>query len=308
MPFDRHQRAACWRLVHSLEALGHHATSWGVNPTQLLYLTALAAVSVVSGCAHRAAPLPKLEAAQAADQEPVATPAEAQAQARYNKGIQTLRRGLYQDAISHFEAVRTEHPYSRFAALSELRIADAHMDRHQHLEAIDAYRAFLRFHPTHPEAAYALGRVGEAYYAQIPRDFWLMPPSEEKDLGHVKEAITAYEDLLARYPAAQSSAQAQTHLAAARRKLADHEMYVARFYFARRQWAGAEGRLLGLLKQYTDLGLDAEALWLLAQAQKNQGRCEHALASVTRLLADYGDTQQGRRAQRLLEQLEGASP
>jgi outer membrane protein assembly factor BamD len=229
-------------------------------------------------------------------------------QGRYQGALRALDRGLYQDAIKDLEAIRTEFPYSQYAALSELRIADAHMRRSQYLEAIDAYRTFLRFHPSHPEAAYALGRVGEAYFAQIPKDYYLMPPAAEKDLSHVKEAIAAYEDLLARYPQASDAPEAQKHLQACQKKLADHEMYVARFYLARKQWGGVVLRCTGLLANYPNLGLDAEALYMAAQAYGQLGQIDQAVASVTRLLADYPNTQAGRRAQSLLEHLEGRMP
>ena len=230
---------------------------------------------------------------------------ELTAQGRYKDAERALERGLYQEAIKDFEAIRTEFPYSQYAALSELRIADAYMRRDQHLEAIDAYRTFLRFHPTHPDASYALGRIGEAYYAQIPKDYYLMPPSAEKDLSHVREAIATYQDLLARYPEARDAEAAQKHLKACQKKLADHEMYVARFYFTRQQWAGAVLRAQGILKNYPGLGLDADALYMAAQAHAHLGQMDQAVASVTQLLADYPNTQAGQRAQSLLEHLEG---
>lgn len=260
-------------------------------------------------CAHSSSAKPDASAqhGQATPEAPLSA-TEMEARGRYESGEKQAARGLHQDAIKEFEAIRTEYPYSRYAALSELRIADAHMQRSQYLEAIDAYRAFLRFHPSHADASYALGRVGEAYFAQIPKDFWLMPPAEEKDLGHVKEAITAYQELLSRYPGASGSSDVQDQLKACRKKLADHEMYVARFYFSRGSWPGAVLRLTGLLEDYPGVGYDADALYMLAQAQARAGHLDQALASVTRLLAEYPDTQSGRRGSRLLEQLEGRMP
>ncbi len=262
------------------------------------------------GCAHAVSPDARgggdspAEGLQPPPQEKLSE-TEIEAKTHYDGGIRALGRGMVQEAIKAFETVRTQYPYSRYSALSELRIADAHMKRSQYLEAIDAYRAFLRFHPTHPDAAYALGKVGEAYYAQIPKDFYLMPPSAEKDLSHVKEAIAAYQDLLARYPGASDTSTVQTQLQACRKKLADHEMYVARFYFKQKQWAGAALRLTGLVNAYPQVGYDGEVLLLLAQAQEHLGRLDQALASVTKLLADYPETQAGRRGRSLLEQLEG---
>lgn len=269
---------------------------------QLSYLV-LPVSLCFTACAHPN-PVAKSQLEPGQHDAALAAP-DAEALGRYNQGLRMLDRGLVQEAIKSFEAIRTEFPYSPYAALSELRVADAYMQRNQYLEAIDAYRTFLRFHPSHPDAAFALDKVGEAYFAQIPKDHVLMPPAQEKDLSHVKDAIATYQDLLSRYPGAEHAATAQKHLNACRKKLADHEMYVARFYFSRSQWAGAALRLHGLLATYPKLGHDADALWMLAQAHEHLGELDQAVASLTQLLADYPDTQAGHRGQNLLQHLEG---
>lgn len=277
--------------------------------TKQLYaaLTALTAGLSLTHCAHgQAAPNPAAasdKAAHAAADTPPATGVEAEAQALYTTGVEAMERGLYTEATKHLEAVRTEYPYSRFAALAELRIADTHMRRSQYLEAIDAYRNFLRYHPTHADAAYALGRVGEAFYAQIPGDYWFMPPAAERDLTHVRDAIDSYQDLLTRYPDAAAGAAAKKNLDACRAKLAEHEMYVARFYAKSKQWTGALTRAQELLRDYPGLGFDADALYLMAQALQALGQTDAAIAAATRLLKEFPDTEMGRRVPGLLATL-----
>ena len=293
-----------------LEASTPHATSTWVTTTHLYAaLAALTAGLTLTHCAHGGPQAVATSAAgnsaQAVSAAAGATGVEAEAQALYDAGTRALQRGLYTEAVKHLEAVRTEYPYSRFAALAELRIADSHMRRSQYLEAIDAYRNFLRYHPTHSDAAYALGRVGEAFYAQIPGDWWFMPPAAERDLTHVRQAIDSYRDLLARYPDAANSAAAQKNLDACRAKLAEHEMYVARYYAGRQQWAGALARAQELMRDYPGLGFDADALYVIAQAQQGLGQLAAAIEAAEKLLAEFPDTTMGRRVPGLLATLRG---
>jgi outer membrane protein assembly factor BamD len=127
-----------------------------------------------------------------------------------------------------------------------------------------------------------------------------MPPGAERDQTQVRQAIATYEDLLARYPSAEAAELARTHLDACRAKLAEHELYVARFYFGRQQWAGAVGRAETLLHQYGGLGLDAEALFMLGQARMAQGKIRQGRSALEQLVADHPDSRFARRVPKLL--------
>ena len=52
-------------------------------------------------------------------------------------------------------------------------------------------------------------QIGEAYHEQIPEDWFFLPPSSEKDQGNTRLAITAYRDMLSRYPESKVSEQAK---------------------------------------------------------------------------------------------------
>jgi outer membrane protein assembly factor BamD len=229
------------------------------------------------------------------------------AEGLYAQGRDQQRGGLYQEPLKTFGDVKAQYPYSRFAALAELRIADVHLEHNHHLEAIDAYRNFLRFHPTHTDAPYALSRVGEAYFAQIPRDWWFLPPSAEKEQDNIRQAITAYQDMLARYDAGELAEVARGHLAACRRKLAEHELYVARFYSRRHRHKAARLRAEALLADFDGLGLDAEALWIAAQACLGTGDTAAAQTHLRRLSDDFGDTPFGRLATARIKSLQSGS-
>lgn len=224
----------------------------------------------------------------------------------YQKGVDELESGLYSEPLSTLGDVKTQYPYSRFAAMAELRIADTHMRHQHHIEAIDGYRNFLKFHPTHAEAPYALSRIGEAYFAQIPSDWWFLPPSAEKEQDNIRQAIASYQDMLARYDAGDLADVVRKHLGDCRRKLADHELYVARFYLQRDKHLAAALRAEGLLAEFDGLGLDAQALWIAAESRMALGDTTTAKGHLDRLVAQFGQSPEGQQAANRIKSLHSA--
>ena len=52
----------------------------------------------------------------------------------------------YEEAIAKFQDIKNKFPYSRFATMAELKIADLHYDREAFVEAQSAYQLFKEFH------------------------------------------------------------------------------------------------------------------------------------------------------------------
>ena len=123
--------------------------------------------------------------------------------------------------------------------MAELRLADAEFGAKQYLQAIDGYKLFIKFHPTHDMVinGYAAYRIGEAYYKMLPGDWWLLPPSYEKDQSATADAHRQLGSFLKNYPKSAYRNKAAKRLSAINEKLASHEMYVAKFYWDReRRW------------------------------------------------------------------------
>ncbi len=221
----------------------------------------------------------------------------------YAQAVTDLKDGLYPEALDAFETIKARFPYSKYAALSDLRIADVHFERQAYVEAVDAYRNFLKYHPTHSEAPYAMFRIADAYQQQIPGDFFFLPPSAEKDQAQTKLAISAFRDMLARYPTSEYAEKAQDKLNQCRKKLADHEMYVARFYFKREKWMASAVRAEGVLRDYNGLGLDPEALWIAGNSRYFTKELVEARVHLTKLETEFADSPEAGKAKSVLEEM-----
>jgi outer membrane protein assembly factor BamD len=190
------------------------------------------------------------------------------AQKNYEKGLKELEDKDWIAASKYFGFIKTRFPYSKYAVLAELRIADAEFGAEQYLEAIDSYRLFIKFHPTHEMVAngYATYRIGEGYYRQLSGDFWLFPPSSEKDQSATEDAANELKSFLDKYPDSPYRDKAKEILIKVGKRLADHEWYVARYYWDRGKPMGTVIRLRRLLERYRGVGYDEDALWLLGRA------------------------------------------
>ncbi|MGE0870203.1 MAG: outer membrane protein assembly factor BamD [Kofleriaceae bacterium] len=190
------------------------------------------------------------------------------AQKNYDKGLKELENKDWIAAAKYFGFIKSRFPYSKYAVLAELRLADAEFGAEQYLEAIDSYRLFIKFHPTHEMVAngYVTFRIGEAYYKQLPDDMWILPPSFEKDQSATEDAANELKTFLDKYPDSPYRAKAKEILAQVGKRLADHEWYVAKYYWDRDRPMGTVIRLRRLLDRYRGVGYDEDALWLLGRA------------------------------------------
>jgi outer membrane protein assembly factor BamD len=225
------------------------------------------------------------------------------AEENYQYAEEELKDGNDAEAIKFFEFVRTKFPFSKYAALSELRLADMKYDAGRWIEAADAYREFLKLHPTHENADRAAVRVGLAHWNDAPGDLWLFPPAHEKDSAGVRNAAKDLASFLERFPDSQYRPEAEKVLAQARTRLAEHEWYVAEFYAKRKHWAGAAGRLETLVREYPGTSHEQDALMRLAEVYVKMDERFRAQQALQQLIVKHPGSPRRAEAEKLLAQL-----
>ena len=223
----------------------------------------------------------------------------------YDKGMKALDKKDWIAASKYFSFIKSRFPYSKYAVLSELRLADAEFGAESYLEAIDSYRLFIKFHPTHREVAngYAQFKIGEAYFKQLPDDFWLFPPSYEKDQSSTEDAQNELKTFLDKYPDSPYRDQAKDILKKVAKRLADHEWYVAKYYWDQGKPMGTVLRLRRLLERYRGVGYDVEALWLLGRAYVAVNMPDRAKLAWQELVAKYPQSSRANEARGALASL-----
>jgi outer membrane protein assembly factor BamD len=232
----------------------------------------------------------------------------ASAQQNYEKGMKALQNEDWLEAAKFFGFIKARFPYSKFAALAELRIADAAFGLESYLEAIDQYRLFVKFHPTHEmvENGYVQFKIAEAYTHQLPDDWFISPPAFEKDQSSALDAARELSTVIHNYPKSPFVPKAKELHAKVAHLLAEHEWYVATFYWNRNKPMGTVLRLRTLLKKYDGAGFDQDALLLLGRAyERVGGHTDDAKKSYQTLIDLYPTSEQAADARRELARLGG---
>jgi outer membrane protein assembly factor BamD len=225
------------------------------------------------------------------------------AEENYQAGVELLKDGSYPEAQKFFDYVKTKFPFSKYAALADLRSADSRFQQGQFAEAADAYANFVKLHPNHEDVDYAEFRQAEAYFKDAPSDFALFPPAYEKDLRQVKKASEALRGYLARHPDSKRGPDAKKLLAEIDDRLAAHEWYVGEFYYKRERWAGAAQRYETLVDRYPASKHAPEALLKAAHAYVAMGEKFRARTALQKLIVDHPQDARRGEAEKLLASL-----
>lgn len=228
------------------------------------------------------------------------------AQENYEYANKELSANNPTTAEQYFQHVRNRFGFSKWATLSELGLADCLMAREKFVEAADAFKQFVKQHPANERVTdgYASFRAAEAYYRQIPSDWFLAPPSYEKDQGPIIEAMREMGAFVEDYKDSPHQTKARELLRDTVRRLTDHELYVAKFYLDRDHPQAAVDRLEGMVREYPGAQREPEVLLLLGKTYLKMKKTAEARGAFEKLAKDYPADYRAHKARLYLEHIE----
>ncbi len=165
----------------------------------------------------------------------------------------------FEEAIKRYQEVKNKFPYSKFATMAELSIADSYYKQESFPEAQVAYQSFKDLHPKHPQIDYVTFRLAMSFYSQLPE-------TVDRDLTLSSRAMIFFDEMIQQYPNSEYAKESRDKKAATLKMLAGKEDYIAEFYFIRKKYDSSILRYENLLRKYSGLGFDAKALSRLAVA------------------------------------------
>ncbi len=170
----------------------------------------------------------------------------------FEQAEEEIRNDHFILATDHLKSLRNKFPYSQFAPLAQLRLADVYFLQESFGEAASAYETFRDLYPKHEKTSYALFRAAKSYFKDTPEQI-------ARDLGSANRAAETYRDFLRKYPADPLRDEAQQDLLSAEDRLASKEFYIANFYKRQGQLKAARARIEGLLVTYPQTPTAQEA-------------------------------------------------
>jgi outer membrane protein assembly factor BamD len=184
---------------------------------------------------------------------------EKSAQELVRDGVDYYDAGNYKKAITSFEQLRDWYPFSRYAILAELKIADAHFNLENYADAIFAYEEFEQLHPRNEAVPYVIYRIGRAYFNQID--------TIDRDQSNATKALETYRRLMRQYPNDAYAGMAKSDMLTCYQSLSGHEFYVGQFYYHKKNYKAAKARFTAVVEKYPDVGYHHQALTYLANCE-----------------------------------------
>ncbi|WP_273070314.1 outer membrane protein assembly factor BamD, partial [Marinobacter sp.] len=185
----------------------------------------------------------------------------------YENARQAMTSGNFNEAEENLDALETYYPFGRYAEQAQLDLIYA---RYQNLD-LEGSRAaadrFLRLNPQSDHGDYALYMRGLASYnldiglaaRYFPIDVAARDPGEQL------QSFRDFSELLSRYPESQYVADARQRMIAVRNRMAELELYAARYYVKRQAYVAANNRARYIIENYPTATVTEEALIILAE-------------------------------------------
>jgi outer membrane protein assembly factor BamD len=181
------------------------------------------------------------------------------------EGVQKMQEKDYGDALKAFRTIKERYPYSKYAILAELKVADAHFLKGQYAEAAVAYEEFVRLHPRNEIIPYILYQIGMCHFLSFR--------ATDRDQEETKLAMESFQRLIQAFPQSEYSQRAKKQLLECTKRLAYHEYHIARFYFRQEKYDAARVRLEKLTSTYPeetrDLGLEKSVEKMLSSCKRH---------------------------------------
>lgn len=179
-------------------------------------------------------------------------------------GMDHYDNGRYKASIEDFEKLKDWYPFSKYAMLAELKIADAHFKAEEYEDAVLAYENFENLHPRNEAIPYVMYQIGRCYYEQVD--------AIDRDQEPARKSMEAFIRLKKRFPDHVYSHKADEHVKKCLQAIVGNEFYIGYYYYKTKHYEAALARFQSVLTNYPDVGVHFQALRYIAM-------CETAIAA-----------------------------
>lgn len=185
----------------------------------------------------------------------------------YENARDAMNSGNFNEAERNLDFLETYYPFGRYAEQAQLDLIYA---RYQNLDLEGARAAadrFLRLNPQSDHADYAIYMRGLASYnLDIGLAARYFPVDvAARDPGEQRQAFRDFSELLNRYPSSEYAPDARQRMIAIRNRLAELELFAARYYISREAYIAANNRARFIVENYSTTPSVEEALIIMAE-------------------------------------------
>jgi outer membrane protein assembly factor BamD len=220
----------------------------------------------------------------------------------FERGNENLEKKRWIVAREYFRQLVDSYPTSAHRADAKLGIGDSYLGERSaeaYVLAINEFREFLNFYPTHERAHYAQYQLATAHFRQMR--------SPMRDQTETRDAIREFQVYITRFPNGGLIEEAKQRLREAKDRLADWDMGVAIHYYRIKWYPGAVGRLVPLLKSDPEYTRRDGAYFYLGESLLKVDKPAEALPYYERLVKEFEQSEYLKKAEQRIAELKAAA-
>jgi outer membrane protein assembly factor BamD len=214
----------------------------------------------------------------------------------FDLGTDNLNRRRWLVARESFRELIDTYPQSRFRAEAKLGVADTYLGEgsaESYVLALNEFREFLAFYPTHDRVDYAQFKLGMTHFYQMH--------SPDRDQTETREAIRELAIFVERYPNSQLIEEGRQRLREARDRLSQYEYNVGYHYYRSRWCPGAVDRFKALLDRDPQYTRRDAVYFYLGECYVKANQPAQALPYFDRLVKEFEQSEYLEEAQKRME-------
>jgi len=220
----------------------------------------------------------------------------------WERGAEELNKKHWLTSREYFRQLMDSYPQSQYRADAKLGLADTYLGEgsaESKVLAINEYREFLSFYPTHKRAYYAQFKLGMSHFYQMH--------GPDRDQSETLEAIAELTTFVQRYPRREENPlldEGIARLREARDRLSDYDYRVGYFYLRTQKFPPAAiDRFKAILKNDPEYSHRDAVYFYLAQAYLRMQQTKEALPLLDRLIEEFESSEYLEQAKKLSDTL-----
>ena len=217
---------------------------------------------------------------------------ERPAEELYERGMDSFHEKRYDDAVSNFDDLERQHPYSKLVPVAMIKSAYSSYRAMKYDDAVLTLERFIQLFPGNKYAPYAMYMKAMCYYERIV--------DVEREQKMTNMSREAFSSLISRFPDSVYAKDARLKMDFTRSHLAGKEMEIGRYYLFRNNYTAAMNHFTEVINKYQETVHVAEALYRMVELYLSVGIDDEVLKMAAILGKNYPASVWYRRAYDLM--------
>ena len=211
----------------------------------------------------------------------------------YSSALNKLTDDEYEEAVTEFDEVERQHPYSLWARKAIIMSSYASYKDRDFVKAEINLKRYISLYPASDLVPYAQYLLGMCYFDQII--------DEKRDQTSVYNAYQTFKIIIDRYPSTKYAKDAYFKIIFLEDVLAAKEINVGKTYLSLKKYISAVKRFKNVVNNYQTTSYVPEALHRLVEIYIILGVNEEALINARVLGHNFPDSKWYKYSYKLLK-------